>query len=156
MSYTPTEWQPDDVVTAARMNSLETAVGEINMSYTPNTWVNGEVITAAKMNALEQAVAAGGGGGGGDFSTVSMTISGFPSGFGGGVSIGGFVGIEDDMLMPVADESNYQNGEYDMVLYQGTGYVYCYESIIVSGDAEYDGNEGIITVTGDFTISPSS
>ena len=33
------------------------------MSYTPNNWKPGDVLTAAKMNKLEAAVAQGGGGG---------------------------------------------------------------------------------------------
>lgn len=63
MSYTPTEWESTDVVTATRLNALEQAVGDLNMSYTPNVWQNGDILTADKMNALEQAVASGGGGG---------------------------------------------------------------------------------------------
>lgn len=75
MSYTPTEWESTDVVTATRMNALEQAVGDMNMSYTPNTWSDGDILSAEKMNALEQAVASGGGGGsGGDFSTATVTI----------------------------------------------------------------------------------
>lgn len=62
MSYTPTEWESTDVVTATRMNALEQAVGDMNMSYTPNTWSDGDILSADKMNALEQAVASGGGG----------------------------------------------------------------------------------------------
>lgn len=63
MSYTPTEWESTDVVTATRLNALEQAVGDLNMSYTPNVWQNGDILTADQMNALEQAVASGGGGG---------------------------------------------------------------------------------------------
>lgn len=74
MAYTPTEWETADIVTATRMNALETAVGDMNMSYTPNTWSDGDILTAAKMNALEQAVASGGGGGSSDFFTAEVTI----------------------------------------------------------------------------------
>ena len=73
MSYTPTEWESTDVVTATRMNSLEQAVGDINTSYTPNIWSDGDILSAEKMNALEQAVASGGGGSS-DFSTAEVTI----------------------------------------------------------------------------------
>ena len=73
MSYTPTEWESTDVVTATRMNALETAVGDMNMSYTPNVWSDGDILSADKMNALEQAVASGGGGSS-DFSTAQVTI----------------------------------------------------------------------------------
>lgn len=93
------------------------------------------------------------GGGSSDFSTATMTISGFPSGVGGGVGICGFVEIDDGALKPISLSINYQNGTYVVVLYQGMSYVYCSDSITVSGDAEYDGEE-IITATGDFTISP--
>ena len=75
MSYTPNEWDSGDVVTAVKMNALETAVGDMNMSYTPNTWSDGDILSAAKMNALEQAVASGGGGGSSDFSTVTVSVS---------------------------------------------------------------------------------
>lgn len=107
--------------------------------------------------AVARKLSSGGGGGGGssDFSTATMTISGFPSGISGGVFIGGFVEIEDDTLMPIGNNIHYSNGTYVVVLYQGTGYVYCSDSITVSGDAEYDGEE-MITATGDFTISPLS
>lgn len=73
MSYTPTEWESTDVVTATRLNALEQAVGDLNMSYTPNVWQNGDILTADKMNALEQAVASGGGGSS-DFSTATVTF----------------------------------------------------------------------------------
>ena len=74
MSYTPTEWESTDVVTATRMNALETAVGDMNMSYTPNVWSDGDILSAEKMNALEQAVASGGGGSS-DFSTCTVTVT---------------------------------------------------------------------------------
>ena len=70
MSYTPTEWESTDVVTATRLNALEQAVGDLNMSYTPNVWQNGDILTADKMNALEQAVASGGGGGSSDYYEI--------------------------------------------------------------------------------------
>lgn len=73
MSYTPTEWESADIVTATRINKLETAVGDMNMSYTPNTWSDGDILSADKMNALEQAVAEGGGGSS-DFSTAEITF----------------------------------------------------------------------------------
>lgn len=74
MSYTPTEWESTDVVTATRLNALEQAVGDLNMSYTPNVWQNGDILTADKMNALEQAVASGGGGSS-DFSTATVIVT---------------------------------------------------------------------------------
>lgn len=154
MSYTPQTWVNGDIITATKLNNIESGVQSVSNSYTPTTWVNGDIITAVKLNNIEQGIA-NAGGGSSDFSTATMTISGFPSGFGGGVSIGGFAEIEDDTFIPVGDESNYQNGTYVVVLYQGTAYVNCFDSITVSGDAEYDG-EGMITATGDFTISPLS
>lgn len=75
MAYTPTEWESADIVTAVRMNSLESAVGDLDMSYTPNVWSDGDILTADKMNALEQAVASGGGGGGVDVRTLTITVN---------------------------------------------------------------------------------
>ena len=152
--YTKQTWASGDTITATKLNNIEGGVQSVNNSYTPTTWVNGDIITATKLNNIEQGIA-NAGGGSSDFSTATMTISGFPSGLGGGVDIGWFVEIKDGEIMPVGEMSAYQNGTYVVVLYQGTGYVSCYSSITVSGDAEYDGEE-VITVTGDFTISPLS
>lgn len=154
MAYEPTEWVCGDTVTADKLNKLERGIQEIMSDYVPTNWQCGDVITAEKLNKLEQAVADFECGSS-DFSTAQMTISGFPSGFDGGVKIGGFAEIEDGALMFISDINSFPNGTYVVVLYQGTTQVTCFDSITVSGDAEYDGEE-IITATGDFTISPLS
>ena len=162
MSYTPTEWQPDDIVTAARMNTLETAVGEMNMSYTPNTWVNGDVITAAKMNALEQAVASGGGSS--DFSTAEVTI------------VNDTHNNIDIMLLPIVSEID--EGVYGLVgasaaqlnashsetyivgLYQGlcawaTALYDSYASYTFTGSGSVTVLDVVLIITGDCTITIS-
>ena len=73
MSYTPTEWQTGDIVTADKLNKLETGVEDMNMSYTPTEWANGDIVTAEKLNKLENGVAAGGGGSS-DFTTAEVTV----------------------------------------------------------------------------------
>jgi hypothetical protein len=151
MSYTPTEWQPDDIVTAARMNSLETAVGEMNMSYTPHTWVNDEVITAAKMNALEQAVAEGGGGSS-DFSTATVTIN--PNNRGAelyGAYFDGNDAFTSDVLVQRADMT------LTAVMYKGAMYgaIDTDRQVSVSGSITYDSEYGDIIITGDCTITLS-
>ena len=150
MSYTPTEWESTDVVTATRINALETAVGDMNMSYTPNTWSDGDILSAEKMNALEQAVASGGGGSS-DFSTATMTVSGFPTGLSGGIGLS-LIWIDDEYLSP-ADRVNFQNGDYEVVMYKGEGFVLvnAESGWTISGNASADGIE--ILYTGDFTIS---
>ena len=74
MAYTPHEWESGEVLTPAKLNTLTTAIGEMDMSYTPKTWHDGDILSAAEMNRIEEAVASGGGGGGGDFSTAEVTI----------------------------------------------------------------------------------
>ena len=124
MSYTPTNWKSDDVVTTARMNKLESAVGEMNMSYTPNVWVDGDVLTASKMNTLEQAVASGGGGGGGDFSTAEVTIN--VSGQQGYVPV-----IRIHGMVLLMDEDGEKWAETDPTL--PTGVVVPYTVLLVDG-----------------------
>lgn len=155
MSYTPTEWESTDVVTATRMNALENAVGDMNMSYTPNTWSDGDILTAAKMNALEQAVASGGGGGGSsDFSIAALTVVGEHTQFYAPV-------LASAPLDPPFDYIDatmaYDAGTYDVVLYNGTAVVAITDeeaSAEVSGNVESLGY-GQFKVTGDCTITIS-
>lgn len=157
MSYTPTEWEPTDVVTATRMNALEQAVGDMNMSYTPNTWSDGDILSAEKMNALEQAVASGGGGGSSDFSTAEVTIV---DNIGDGV----------DIVLPVIFEANemgegapamvycvqqvWESGTYRVPLYKGSLVVEIPYQIATSGDILNLWGE-IYSITGDCTITIS-
>lgn len=127
MSYTPTEWEPTDVVTATRMNALETAVGDINMSYTPNTWSDGDILSAEKMNALEQAVASGGGGGS-DFSTATVTLNPTaPSGYEitwwslFDISIPPYAGNNNEYYR-MAEMTSETSNQFTILLYRGVGY----------------------------------
>ena len=160
MSYTPTEWQPDDIVAAARMNSLETAVGEINMSYTPNTWVNGDVITAAKMNALEQAVASGGGGSS-DFSTAEVTVV-----LNAALVPTCYAPVCVDYIDEEYPEDNYSASEtvllvpgtFTMPLYKGECRLTMDTGRTITGTGSVEIYEGIlvlIVITGDCTITIS-
>lgn len=162
MSYTPTNWSPTDVVTATRMNSLEQAVGEMNMSYTPHIWTDGDVLTASAMNALEQAVASGGGGGG-DISIASVSVSfvsdynvlGFDYGYvnvmtendGQAVafyydSSGDYglpvseLGSPTQMLIPVYDGYKSDIGQLSFMTSTGTMIIDLTNSSVVSGPAE--------------------
>ena len=157
MSYTPTEWEPTDVVTATRMNALEQAVGDMNMSYTPNTWSDGDILTADKMNALEQAVASGGGGSS-DFSTA--TVTGVSDSFSKGAKVIGSFIFEDELgdVPPTLEcEVEIYDGDAVMfALYKGSAIVQITSSytISVSGnitDLEYNRYE----ITGDCTITIS-
>lgn len=157
MSYTPTNWEPDDIVSASRMNALETAVGEMNMSYTPNVWKDGDVLTAAKMNVLEQAVASGGGGGSSDFSTATLTVSS---------------AYTVDLHVPQLLEADTwgegqppfiftyetsRGGTYEVLLYKGGAYVEIYcenHSVNCSGDITDMGDDYYL-ITGDCTITIS-
>ena len=152
MSYTPTEWEPTDVVTATRMNALETAVGEMNMSYTPNTWSDGDILSAEKMNALEQAVASGGGGSS-DFSTAEVTITNSSSENYFTLNIPFEEIGHSDIRVDVDPNSTEMK---TAILYNGSAYAYdAYGgfSITVSGNASY--SDGVVTVTGDCTITAS-
>ena len=155
MSYTPTEWESTDVVTATRLNALEQAVGDLNMSYTPNVWQNGDILTADKMNALEQAVASGGGGSS-DFSIATVTVT----------SDYGDIELSNTPCCYDADEyyegfpamlSNVYLESYTRTvrvpLYKGlciwsnqTGY-----TASVTGDIVYD--DGWLFITGDGTVT---
>lgn len=161
MSYTPTEWEPTDVVTATRMNALEQAVGDMNMSYTPNTWSDGDILSAEKMNALEQAVASGGGGSS-DFSTAEATVTnGSSIPFSGNGCI-----VNDEDSIAIGDFYVEGDDVINLILYKGSSQISLYDSIYkntvaLAGDVEgYDDifetnkYKGFI-VTGDCTITIS-
>lgn len=63
MSYEPTTWVNGDIITATKLNNIESGVQSVSSSYEPTTWVNGDIITAAKLNNIEQGIANAGGGG---------------------------------------------------------------------------------------------
>ena len=150
MSYTPTEWKPNDIATAARWNKLEQRVGELNMSYTPNVWIDGQVPTAAKLNALEQAVASGGGSS--DFSTAEVTFVNYVN---GGVKAAicldyGEIKVSvADMLISDSPET------LTICMYGGMANVILDdENATTTGDISNDGDYNY-TVTGDGTITIS-
>ena len=154
MSYTPTEWESTDVVTATRMNALETAVGDMNMSYTPNTWSDGDILSADKMNALEQAVASGGGGSS-DFSTATVTVVNT----GSGRSLNGAHALDDGEdtgsvgSMGILASATMT---FLVILYKGVAWISAGNTTIVSvsGSAEKLGSS-MVMVTGDCTITIS-
>lgn len=50
MSYVPTEWKTGDVITANKLNHMETEIAnEIH-------WVDGDIITADKLNSMERRI----------------------------------------------------------------------------------------------------
>lgn len=157
MAYTPNTWESGDVVTATKLNSLEQAVGELNMSYTPNNWSDGDVLSAAKMNALEQAVASGGGGGGGDFETAQVSVI-----LGNDLYFEAYCSqTVDDMIPPTTSYSYSSNepGTYtiSIILYKGSANL----GIDTNGSVSVSGNiftvfEGeLYSVYGDCTITIS-
>lgn len=74
MSYDKNTWASGDVITAAKLNSMESGIEEMSAEYVKQTWANGDVITAAKLNHMEDGIASGGGGGESDFSTATLHI----------------------------------------------------------------------------------
>lgn len=156
MSYTPTEWESTDVVTATRMNALETAVGDMNMSYTPNVWSDGDILSAEKMNALEQAVASGGGDSS-DFSTAQVTIVTNDS-----FRLSNSVML-DEMDDVMITDVFFESYDYPLVLYKGR-----YDANIIAPDetsiTSATGSGGVsvstnpfggyrVTITGDGTLN---
>ena len=157
MAYTPHEWESGEVLTPAKLNTLTTAIGEMDMSYTPKTWHDGDILSAAEMNRIENAVASGGGGGGGDFSTATLTVSS---------------AYTVDLYVPQLLEADtwgegqppfiytYENsrgGTYEVLLYKGAAYVgiNCeYHSVNCSGDIT-DMGDNYFLITGDCTITIS-
>ena len=155
MSYTPTEWESTDVVTATRLNALEQAVGDLNMSYTPNVWQNGDILTADKMNALEQAVASGGGGGSSDFSTAEVMLINNTE---NSIDIYGLCIIEDGDLVTGAGIASNTTKTIPVVLYEGNsslGVLETTATVTTTGDIEYDADFGDLSVTGNGTITIS-
>lgn len=73
MSYEPTTWVTGDIITATKLNNIESGVQSVSSSYTPTTWATGDIITAVKLNNIEQGIA-NAGGGSSDFSTATVTV----------------------------------------------------------------------------------
>lgn len=175
MSYTPTNWVATDVVTATRMNSLEQAVGEMNMSYTPHTWTDGDVLTATRMNALEQAVASGGGGGDISTATVSVSFADNPNIIGldsayvtiytddGGTAVefyysnNGYglpfseLGTPTQLLIPVYDGYKSDISQITFLSSDGSMLIDTSNSSVTSGSAEIDGS--LLNIWGDCVLN---
>lgn len=158
MSYTPTEWESTDVVTATRMNALEQAVGDMNMSYTPNTWSDGDILSAEKMNALEQAVASGGGGSS-DFSTAEVTFIIENGASATTTNLFIVMGQVGERYLVYREEMPFSAGIATLPLVDGySSFGIVPESgvvVTVSGNAEYYSEDEEIGITGDCTITVS-
>ena len=155
MSYTPNEWDSGDVVTAVKMNALETAVGEMNMSYTPNTWSDGDILTASKMNALEQAVASGGGGSS-DFSTAEVTITLSGEGEVDGLT-GAILDTDNNVTVSIMNQVAEEQ-TYVIILYKGSAEITLQNVsfggiVTVSGNITRSYDSYIVTGDGTITIS---
>lgn len=172
MSYTPTEWESTDVVTATRMNALEQAVGDMNMSYTPNTWSDGDILSAEKMNTLEQAVASGGAGGGSsDLFLATVTLEGTaPQGYTvdwwsiHAVSTPQFGGERESRYV-MNENYSETSSVFQVIVYEGTAYIdsvsyydttnevgFILTDYVLSDNVTYDSENGRFVITGDCTI----
>lgn len=138
MSYEPTTWVNGDIITATKLNNIESGVQSVSSSYEPTTWVNGDIITAAKLNNIEQGIANAGGGGSSDFSTATMTVTNtVENSF---VNLTGvFLNTQTDELVPDYG-CGYGTTTVIVVLYGDNG-------SIVGIDAEE-----ITSTTGDVTV----
>jgi len=151
MSYTPQTWANGDIITATKLNNIESGVQSVSNSYTPTTWVNGDIITATKLNNIEQGIA-NAGGGSSDFSTATVTIN--PNNRGAelyGAYIDGNDAFTSDVLVQRADMT------LTAVMYKGAMYgaIDTDRQVSVSGSITYDSEYGDIIITGDCTITLS-
>lgn len=71
MSYIKTEWDNGDIITAEKLNNVESGIEEINVSYEKTTWETGDTITAEKLNNIETGIEEAGSS---DFTTAEVTI----------------------------------------------------------------------------------
>lgn len=164
MAYTPTTWATGDLITAQRLNHIESGVQEVSSSYTPTTWATGDVITATKLNNIEQGIANAGM----PTEQVSISITNQSASV-------GFNGIEwneqlgTNILRALTSvgaywaEDLWYNGvtsaDVEFMLLSEHFYLMVNnaESVVVTGNAttEYyeEDNQYIITVTGDCTIT---
>lgn len=152
MSYTPQTWANGDIITATKLNNIESGVQSVSNSYTPTTWVNGDIITATKLNNIEQGIA-NAGGGSSDFSTATATITmpdyviiTFPSIF------------SDPMCCLPFQVTDVSAEPFQVVLYKGMAVARLdnvVQSISVTGDISYDSEMGAFFITGDGTITIS-
>lgn len=158
MSYTPQTWANGDIITATKLNNIESGVQSVSNSYTPTTWVNGDIITAVKLNNIEQGIA-NAGGGSSDFSTAEVTlISDTMDGDGTEFP---FAYVDRDIsTINYGALAEYNNSiTYEAILFGGAiGVVSPVSNISVSGSATVNSGPGgrtLILITGDCTITIS-
>lgn len=145
MSYDKNTWQTGDVITASKLNNIESGVKGVNMSYDKTTWQTGDVITATKLNNIEDGIANASGSS--DFTTANVTLT----------------GSSTSMELPLVYEDaggagiicparTYEAGTYEIVLYKGMTIVEITAEITVEGNIEQL-DDGIYQITGDCTIT---
>jgi len=155
MSYEPTTWVTGDIITATKLNNIESGVQSVSSSYTPTTWATGDIITATKLNNIEQGIA-NAGGGSSDFSTAEVTIA---NNTGSLVTFDSPLIEEDEGEFLVMNETIF-NGERTLVivLYKGRSASdinidTTSDNITVTGNATYEDQR--LVITGDCTITIS-
>lgn len=164
MAYTPHEWESGEVLTPAKLNTLTTAIGEMDMSYTPKTWHDGDILSAAEMNRIENAVASGGGGGGGDFSKAEVTLIPSRSGYQFGLYDEGYYDepwgfhcsyISNGQIVSGFPSINVEEETTFTIYYVGESLPLLVSGIYVSstGDVTYNSENNTLTITGDCSIT---
>ena len=155
MPYEPKEWVCGDAITADAMNKMERGIADMDGEYTPNEWSCGDVITAEKLNHMEQGIA-NGGGGSSDFSTAEVTVI-----------LGSY--MEDTALtgLPHIDNGSLRDTDliagdegdrivFSVPLYKGVLETFCAGEVYaenVTGGIVMDSETGVLTITGDGTIT---
>lgn len=159
MSYEKNTWNKGDVITAEKLNNVESGIEEINVSYEKTTWETGDTITAEKLNNIETGIEEAGSS---DFSTATVTIANLDEGprmynkcfacyeenelgEGSPTMLGTYIGIEPNSSVTLK-----------VPLYKGYAYwVNPFDSAgavaVVTGDII--NNNGNFTITGDGTIT---
>ena len=154
MSYEPTTWANGDIITATKLNNIESGVQSVSSSYTPTTWATGDIITATKLNNIEQGIA-NAGGGSSDFSTAQVTVvnTGSARSLNGANALddGEDTGSVGSMGIPSSATKTVS-----AILYKGVAWISRGDATIVSvsGSAEKLGSS-MVMVTGDCTITIS-
>ena len=156
MAYEPTNWNKGDTITASKLNNIEGGVAEANSEYVPKEWVCGETITADALNNIEQGIqqaieeCSGGGGGSSDFSTATVTIVDSETGSVSEPYALPILTLDAISLVNVYARDN--SHELTVPLYKGVLMVDAFEDIVVSGDAVYSVEDGIVSITGNCSI----
>ena len=157
MAYEPNEWSCGDTVTAEKLNAMERGISDMNADYVPTEWVCGDVITAEKLNHMEQGIANGcEGGGSSDFRTAQVTFVNNTSDPISSI----YVCVYDAPFSAAVAGNVFSTGsvDYNVPLYKGVCYWAVTDSSVnvsVSGDVEWDSENGGLLITGDCTITIS-